>query len=65
MTRTYRASRYHRFRQRDGRGFGILMIDEDDVMRATVLHANMTDDEAAKLLAELRAGERRSAGAVS
>jgi hypothetical protein len=55
-------SRYHRFKQHDGKGYGILVIDEHDVTKATVLHANMTWDTAADHLDALRTGERLARG---
>jgi len=52
-------SRYHRFRQHDGKGFGILVIDEQDVTKATVLHADLTDDDSRGRVDAYRACERR------
>ncbi len=51
-------SRYHRFKQHDGRGYGILVLDENDAGQATVLQADMTDEKSLEQLEVLRSFER-------
>jgi hypothetical protein len=51
-------SRYHRFKQDNGRGFGILKLDAIGSSRATVIDANLPEDEATFRLAAYRREEQ-------
>lgn len=56
-------SRYFRFTQLDGRGFGILMLDAIGGNRARVVDCNLPEDDAEARLASYRreeSGERPS-----
>ena len=50
-------SRYHRFKQDDGKGFGILRLDAIGGNEATIVDANLTEDAARELLAAYRREE--------
>lgn len=52
-------SRYYRFTQHDGRGCGILRLDAIGSNKATVVDANLTEDEAEARLAAYRREEQR------
>lgn len=52
------ASRYHRFKQDDGRGYGIIRLDAIGSNRATVIDANLSDGDATARLAAYRREER-------
>ncbi len=53
------SSRYHRVKQNDGRGDMIILQHEDDPTKATVLHVNLTADDASQRLEAYRSCERR------
>lgn len=50
-------SRYHVFRQHDGRGFGILRQDDIGSDAATIIDANLPEAEARAALAAYRREE--------
>jgi hypothetical protein len=62
MTHAIGVSRYYRFTQHDGRGFGVLRLDAVDCTRATVVDANLSETEADARLAAYRLEERAPCG---
>lgn len=55
-----KTSRYHRFKQDDGQGFGIIRLDAIGSNRATVVDANLAESEASERLAAYRREERKA-----
>lgn len=51
-------SRYYRFKQNDGRGFGIIRLDAVGSARGTVVDENLSEAQAEATLAAYRREER-------
>lgn len=58
------SSRYFRFQQNDGRGFGILRLDAIGDSRATIMDAGLSEVDAEARLAVYRLEERAPTAAI-